>query len=113
MPEFIRSYGRIIHTKFTAAERKAINEEASKIIQEASREHEKEELAIVGWQLHHRLGWGEKRISDFLRDYYTDLKQLIDHYEVSKTDAPWLCSQKLRDNGIDWDKIYDLIKGRV
>lgn len=48
MPEFIRSYGRIIHTKFTAAERKAINEEASKIIQEASREHEKEELAIVG-----------------------------------------------------------------
>lgn len=113
MAEFVRSAGRIIKVIFTAAEKKAINEEAVNMIREASHQHEKEELAIVAWQLHHRLGWGEKRIADFLRDYYLHLKQLNNYYQVDAADTPWLCSQKLMDNGINWDKIYDSIKGKA
>lgn len=113
MPNFTRFRGKIIKVEFSPSEKKAINEAAMEEIRETSRKHEKEELAIVAWQLHHRLGWGEKRISDFLRDYYLDLKQLNTYYQVDATDTPWLCSQKLMDNGIDWDKIYDSIKGEV
>ena len=88
-------------------------EEAKKIVAEEFLEHEKEELAVVAWRLHQRLGWGEKRICDFLRDFYTDLKQLNDYYQLGGTDTRWLCSQKLKDSGIDWDKIYTSIRGRV
>lgn len=113
MPEFVRSSGRIIRTILSAKERQAVTEEASKLVREVSRDHEKEELAIVAWQLHNRLKWGEKRISDFLRDYYIDLRQLNTYYQFEKTDTPWLCSKKLKDNGIDWDKLYDSIKGEA
>lgn len=113
MAEFIRSAGHIIKTKLTAAERKAVNDLVSEAIRDASRDHEKEELAIVAWQLHQRLGWGEKRITDFLRDYYKELKQLNTYYQVEKTDTPWLCSVKLIDSGIDYDKIYSSIEGEA
>lgn len=113
MPTFIRSSGHIIKTELNAAERKAVNNLVSEAIRDASRDHEKEELAIVAWQLHHRLGWGEKRITDFLRDYYKELKQLNTYYQVDKTDTPWLCSIKLIDSGIDWNKIYASIEGEA
>ena len=113
MPEFVYSGNRIIRTKLSAKEKAAMAEEAKKIVVEEFLEHEKEELAVVAWRLHQRLGWGEKRISDFLRDFYTDLKQLNDYYQLGGTDTRWLCSQKLKDSGIDWDKIYTSIQGRV
>ena len=113
MPEFVYSGNRIIRTKLSAKEKAAMAEEAKKIVAEEFLEHEKEELAVVAWRLHQRLGWGEKRISDFLRDFYTDLKQLNDYYQLGGTDTRWLCSQKLKDSGIDWDKIYTSIQGRV
>lgn len=113
MPEFVYSGNHIIRTKLSAKERAAIAEEAKKIVTEEFVKHEKEELAVFAWRLHQRLGWGEKRITDFLHDFYADLKQLNDYYQLSGTDTRWLCSQKLKDSGIDWDKIYTSIQGRV
>ena len=110
--DFIKSCGQIIRVKLNAKEQKAFNEMISEGIREASLDHEKEEMAVVAWVLHHRLGWVENGITNFMKDYYPALRELNEHYEVNKRDGPWLCSQKLKDNGIDFDKIFaEITKG--
>lgn len=107
--EFIKSCGQIIHIKLNAKERKAFNEMISQELREASLDHEKEEMAVVAWVLHQRLGYVENGIRNFMKDYYPILKELYSWYEVDMKNGPWLCSKKLKDNGIDFDKIYDEI----
>lgn len=110
--EFIKSAGQIIHIKLNAKERKAFNEMISAELREASENLEMEEMAIVAWQLHQQLGWRENGIMKFMKGYYPALKALTTHYEVDAKDGPWLCSKKLKDNGIDFDKIYaEITKG--
>lgn len=104
--DFIKSCGQIIRVKLNAKERKAFNEMVSEGIREASLDHEKEEMAVVAWVLHQRLGWVENGITNFMRDYYPTLRELNTYYQVDKTDCPWLCSKKLKDAGIDFDRIY-------
>lgn len=107
--EFIKSCGQIIRIKLNAKEQKAFNEMVSEALREASLDHEKEEMAVVAWVLHQRLGYVENGIRNFMKDYYPILRELYAWYEVDAKNGPWLCSKKLKDNGIDFDKIYDEI----
>lgn len=110
--DFIKSCGQIIRVKLNAKETKAFNEMVSQAVREASLNHEKEEMAIVAWVLHRRLRWTENGIRNFMKDYYPILRELNTYYEVDKKEGPWLCSKKLKDNGIDFDKIYaEIMKG--
>lgn len=86
--DFIKSCGQIIRVKLNAKERKAFNEMVSEGIREASLDHEKEEMAVVAWVLHQRLGWVENGITNFMRDYYPTLRELNTYYQVDKTDCP-------------------------
>jgi len=104
--DFIKSCGQIIRVKLNKKEQKAFNEMLSLEICKASAEHEKEEMAVVAWVLHRRLGWVENGIRNFMKDYYPILRELNTHYGMEATDTPWLCSKKLKDSGIDFDKIY-------
>lgn len=104
--DFIKSCGQIIRVALNAKERKAFNEMISEEIRRASADHEKEEMAVVAWVLHRRLCWVENGIRNFMKDYYSVLQELNTHYEMDATDTPWLCSKKLKDSGIDFDKIY-------
>lgn len=104
--DFIKSCGQIIRVALNAKERKAFNEMLSEEIRQASADHEKEEMAVVAWVLHRRLGWVENGIRNFMKDYYPVLQELNTQYEMDATDTPWLCSKKLKDSGIDFDKIY-------
>lgn len=110
MAEFERSGKRIIRVKFTAAEKKAMDEEISRQLREEAERLDKEELAVVAWELHEQLGWGEKRIRRFLTSFYPSLKKLIQYYQVDLTDASWLCSSKLKENRIPFDDIWEEIK---
>lgn len=104
--DFIKSCGRILRVKLNKKEQKAFDEMLSEQIRQASADHEKEEMAVVAWVLHQRLGWVENGIRNFMRDYYLILRELNTHYELGVSDTPWLCSKKLKDSGIDFDKIY-------
>jgi hypothetical protein len=104
--DFIKSCGQIIRIQLNKKEQKAFNEMLSEQIRQASADHEKEEMAVVAWVLHRRLGWVENGIRKFMKDYYSVLQELNTHYEMDATDTPWLCSKKLKDSGIDFDKIY-------
>lgn len=104
--DFIKSCGQIIRVQLNKKEQKAFNEMLSEQIRQASADHEKEEMAVVAWVLHRRLGWVENGIRNFMKDYYPVLRELNTHYGMDATDTPWLCSKKLKDSGIDFDKIY-------
>ena len=104
--DFIKSCGQIIRVQLNKKEQKAFNEMLSEQIRQASADHEKEEMAVVAWVLHRRLGWVENGIRNFMKDYYPVLQELNTQYVMDATDTPWLCSKKLKDSGIDFDKIY-------
>lgn len=104
--DFIKSCGQILRVKLNKKEQKAFDQMLSEEIRKASDEHEKEEMAVVAWVLHQRLGWVENGIRNFMRYYYPILRELNTHYELGVSDTPWLCSKKLKDSGIDFDKIY-------
>ena len=104
--DFIKSCGQILRVKLNKKEQKAFDEMLSEQIRQASADHEKEEMAVVAWVLHRRLGWVENGIRNFMKDYYPVHKELNTLHEREATDTPWLCSKKLKDSGIDFDKIY-------
>lgn len=105
--EFIRSAGRIIRIKYTDKEQRALDESVSEAVRKAALGHEKEEMAIVAWVLFRRLGWRENGIRGFLKDFFPILRELNTYYQIDANDGPWLCSKKLKENGIDFDKIFD------
>lgn len=90
-------YGAIL----TADERKALDMEARRALAEHTRKHELEIEAIVIRQLRQQTGWGETRLKRFYMDFATSLMQLVDHYEMPECEAPWLCTQQLKDEGFD------------
>lgn len=106
MPEFMKSAGRIFDVRFTANEKRAINEKISSMLSDAVKDQEKEELAIVAWVIHQRLGYQTNGITNFLKDFYPLLRKLYKEYDMNVTDAPWLCSRMLKEDGIDFDAIY-------
>ena len=95
--DFIKSCGQIIRVQLNKKEQKAFNEMLSEQIRQASADHEKEEMAVVAWVLHRRLGWVENGIRNFMKDYYPVLQELNTQYEMDAADTPWLCSKKLKD----------------
>lgn len=110
--DFIRACGQIIRVKLSRKEQTAFDNMVSEAVREAALDHEKEEMAVVAWVLHQRLGWCENGITGFMKDYYPCLRELNAYYQVDKKDSLWLCSKKLKDNGIDFDKIFaEITKG--
>ena len=62
---------------------------------------------MVLWVLHEQLGWGETRLRRFYDNFAGELDALVKRYEMDEEDKVWLCTQKLKDYGIDieqWDK---------
>lgn len=86
--DFIKSCGQILRVKLNKKEQKAFDQMLSEEIRKASDEHEKEEMAVVAWVLHQRLGWVENGIRNFMRDYYPILRELNTHYELGVGDTP-------------------------
>jgi hypothetical protein len=103
----LKSGKHIFGAKLTAAEKKALDMEARRSLAEYTRKHELEIEATVIWQIKRVLEeeLGEEVNVDFLKRLYNgldvELDKLIDHYEMDDGDAQWLCTKKLKDEGID------------
>lgn len=91
----------IFGATLTAAERKALDMEARRILAEYTRQHELEIEAMVIRQLRRLTGWGETRLKRFYDEFTPELMKLCEHYEMPEADAPWLCTKELKDEGFD------------
>ena len=96
--------GKIFGTKFTAAEQKAIDMEVKRQLAEYDRKHAIEIEALNAWIMRELFGFGEKKLKRYHDEFYSEMKALIDRYEMPDKDAPWLCTRKLKEKGIDLEK---------
>ena len=99
--EVLKSGKYIMGARFTAAEKKALDMETRRQFAEYARKHELEMEALVIWQLRQIMGWGETRLKRFYDQFDIALDRLIEHYEAGSDDVQWLCTKKLKDEGID------------
>lgn len=90
--------------KTTATEQKALNREINRQLAENIRRLERDIDAIILWELHEQLGFGETRLRRFYNNFSVCLRELTAHYETDDGDREWLCAAKLRAAGIDFDK---------
>lgn len=88
----------------TAAERKVMHNEIKRQLAEHDRKHAYEIDAIVLWTLMETFGFGEKRLKKYFDAFGENLKKLIAYYEMGEDDEAWLCSRKLKEAGIDFEK---------
>lgn len=93
--------GRVIGAELTVAERKAMNIEIQKDLAEFNRKNAIEIDALFIWWLRRKLGFGPKRLKEFYLDFSEAFEALIAHYEMPKTEGVWLCTEQLKEEGID------------
>ena len=99
--EFMRSGKYIYDVKLNAKEQKAFDMFSRRRLAEHTRQHELEIEAMVIRELRRLTGWGEIRLKRFYMDFGPDLMKLCDYYEMEEVDAPWLCQNELKKEGID------------
>lgn len=102
-----KSGGVIFGANLTSAEKKAMNIEIQKQLDEFDRKHKREIEAVVLWELRTRFGFGHKRLRDFYDGFDPAIDELIKRYEFDEEDKVWLCTRELKEYGIDleeWEK---------
>lgn len=102
-----RSKGNVYGMSLTAAEKKAMDIEIQRQLAEYDAKHANEIDAAVLWILHEEFGFGPKRLKQFHDAFDKRFNELIRHYEMEDSDSVWLCTQQLKQYGIDveeWNK---------
>lgn len=105
--DFDKHRNTIFRVKLNSAERKALDAEIAKSFEEFDKEHWLEIDAMVLWVLRERFGWGHKRLREFYDAFGPEFEGLLKRYEMSGHDGIWLCTQRLKEYGVDleeWEK---------
>lgn len=92
---------------FNPAQEKAMKKEIRRQCAEYNRAHKNEIVALVLWEIHEQLGLGAVRLRRFFDNFDQTLDAMLDHYEMSDEDTCWICTQKLKDIGIDIEAWQD------
>lgn len=92
---------------YTPQSKKALDKEIKKELAEYDRKNMYEVDAMVLWVLYEKFGFSKKKLKLFFDSFNTEIKDLIDRYQLDYEDDAWLCTRKLKDAGIDieqWEK---------
>lgn len=95
--------GRIFGVTFNKAEQAAIDQHLDTLFAEYDRANTNAADAVVLWVLHEHFGFGHKRLRRVFDAINRGLDDLCKHYESDDADGAWLCTEKLREYGIDID----------
>lgn len=76
---------------------------------ETIKREEKDFLAIIGYTLFEKYGWGKKRITIFLDNMHDGLNELSEWYGMTSTDQAFLCTMKMEELGVDLDKYLESV----
>lgn len=100
-----KASGKVIGAHLTSAEQKAMNIEIHKRLVEHTLKHATEIDALFLWYLHEEFGYGIKRLKQVYLGFAPKLEELCDRYEMhDEGDNVWLCTQKLKEYGIDLEE---------
>lgn len=95
---------RVFGAVMSVAEKKAMDMEIQRQLTEYDRKHIREIDALVLWELHEQLGFGNKRLKKFYDNFSRGIEALIRRYEMEQGDDVWLCTYKLKEIGCDLEK---------
>lgn len=76
---------------------------------ETIKREEKDFLAIIGYTLFEKYGWGKKRITNFLDNMHDGLNELSQWYGMASTDQSFLCTMKMEELGVNLDKYLESV----
>lgn len=76
---------------------------------ETIKREEKDFLAIIGYTLFEKYGWGKKRITNFLDNMHDGLNELSEWYSMNSTDQAFLCTMKMEELGVDLNKYLESV----
>lgn len=93
--------GKVFGAGLTKTEQKALDMEIRRQLAEYDQKHTAEVDAMVLYVLMTQFGFGETRLRRFHDAFMVATDELLTHYEMEDCDLPWLCTQKLKDRGID------------
>lgn len=89
------------------AERKAMDVEIRRELEEWDWKHSIEIDAMILWVLHEEFGFGPKRLKQFFDRFACAMGELKTRYDIDNSDLIWLCTRLLKSYGIDleeWEK---------
>lgn len=90
-----------------------IKEEVTRQLKEGMIEtikmEEKDFLAIIGYTLFEKYGWGKKRITNFLDSMHEGLNELSEWYGMDTIDQAFLCTMKMNELGVNLDKYLESV----
>lgn len=93
--QFKRAFGKPAGVTLNAAEQRALDKEIKKQCAEFDRKNSREIVAMFLWVSHEVFGHGPKRMKRQYKKFNTELKKLLERYEMDDTDGAWLCTYKL------------------
>ena len=102
-----KSGGKIFGAQLTSAEKKALDMEIKRQIAEYDKKHKLELQALILWELHEQLGFGVKRLKDFYNKFDISIDEMIERYNLEDDDRLWLCTYKLKEIGLDIEKLNE------
>ena len=110
---FVKKSGKkVFGANLTSAESKALDIEIKKRIAEFNKKNINEMDAVILWTLHDKFGFGKRRLRKFYDAFFVSIHELCSRYEMDENDQIWLCTQKLKDYGVDiqeWN--HDILNG--
>lgn len=96
-----KSGGKIFGAIMTDAEKKAIDMEVRRQLDEYNKNNADNIDAMILWHLHEEFGFGKKRLMKFYETFSERMKETSDYYLFEETKMPWLYREKLKAYGID------------
>lgn len=105
--EFKRSGKNIFGVKLNSKEQAVLDDKIRQSIGEWVRNHEIEEIAIVLYQLMTQCDFEPEQLKNFYMEYYPQLRRLTKYYEMDDSETPWLCTEMLKNQGIDVEAWYN------
>ena len=100
-----KSGGKIFGAELTAAEKKAMDVEIRRELDEYNRQNINEIDAMILWHLHEDFGFGKKRLLRFYKTFSERIKELSEKYLAEETRMPWMYQYRLKNYGIDIEEL--------
>lgn len=101
----IKKSGKTIFgANLSAAEKKALNIEIGRQLSDWNQKNIAEVDACILWTLFYNYGWSHEQLREFYDQFHDRMNKLSDYYQLGKSDQPWLCTQKLKDIGINLEE---------
>lgn len=96
-----KTHGKVYGAAMTATEKKAMDMEIKRQLEEYDRKHLAEIDAMILWVLHDQFGFGAKRLRKYYDAFTAATNGLVARYQMDQEDDIWLCTEMLKRIGVD------------